>query len=115
MHATSMTTTIAPTRARIADALAWLDRFPRSVRQLLFRLAVGSVFLKAGLTKLASWELTVALFRDEYQVPVFPPAAAATMATMFELGCSSLVILGLATRVATLPQLGMLAVIQQFV
>src|SRR5207249_4259017 len=71
--------------------------------------------MKAGLTKVASWETTVALFRDEYRVPVFPPEIAASMAASFELGCSALLIAGLATRVATLPLLGMLAVIQTFV
>jgi putative oxidoreductase len=92
-----------------------LERFPHAIGQLLFRLAVGSVFMKAGLTKIASWETTVALFRDEYAVPLFSPEVASVMATTFELGCSVLLIVGLATRLATLPLLGMLAVIQLFV
>ena len=99
----------------IAKARTLLGRFPQSVQQLLFRLAVAGVFLKAGLTKIASWEQTVALFRDEYNVPILPPEIAAMMGTTFELGCSTLLIVGLATRVATLPLLGMLAVIQLFV
>jgi putative oxidoreductase len=115
MHATSMTTTLGPARVRLDAGLAWLGRFPAAIRQLLFRLAVAGVFLKAGLTKTASWESTVALFRDEYQVPVFPPELAATMATTFELGCSALLITGLGTRLAALPLLGMIAVIQVFV
>ena len=69
--------------------------------QLLFRLAIASVFLRAGLNKIASWELTVQLFRDEYKVPVLPAEIAATMATTFEIGCSVLLIAGLATRLAT--------------
>lgn len=105
----------APWRGRLADALGALGRFPLSVLQLLFRLAVGSVFLKAGMTKLASWELTIQLFRDEYRVPVLPPETAALMATTFELGCSTLLVAGLATRLAALPLLGMIAVIQLFV
>ena len=117
MHAMPMTTmtTHVTARARLAEAFAWLTRFPHSFRQLLFRLAVGSVFMKAGLTKIASWETTVALFRDEYQVPIFSPQLAASMAATFELGCSALLIAGLATRLAALPLLGMLAVIQVFV
>ena len=71
--------------------------------------------MKAGLTKIASWETTVALFRDEYHVPVVPPEIAALMGTTFELGCSTLLIVGLGTRLATLPLLGMLTVIQLFV
>ncbi|HXU90562.1 MAG TPA: DoxX family protein [Methylomirabilota bacterium] len=98
--------------ARIVDVLG---RFPLPLLQLLFRLAVASVFIKAGLNKIASWDLTVQLFADEYKVPVLPPEIAATMAATFELGCSMLLVLGLATRVATLPLLGMIAVIQTFV
>ena len=67
------------------------------------------------MTKASSWESTVALFRDEYRVPVFSPEIAAALATTFELGCSALLILGLATRLATLPLLGMIATIQLFV
>jgi putative oxidoreductase len=59
--------------------------------------------------------LTVQLFADEYQVPVLSPEIAAMMAVTFEFGCSILLVLGLATRLATLPLLGMLAVIQTFV
>ena len=101
-----------------AGVTGWLDRLarvPLSIHQLLFRLGVGSMFMRAGMTKASSWESTVALFRDEYRVPVFPPELAATFATTFELGCSTLLILGLGTRLATLPLLGMIATIQLFV
>jgi putative oxidoreductase len=37
------------------------------------------------------------------------------MATSFELTCATLLIVGLATRLATLPLLGMIATIQLFV
>lgn len=99
-------------RARLAGVLA---RFPLAVLQLLFRLAVASVFLKAGLLKIESWELTVQLFADEYRVPVLPPEVAATMAAAFELVCPALLIAGFLTRLATLPLLGMIATIQLFV
>jgi len=102
-------------RAAIARALDVLGRFPPPLLQLMFRLAVASVFLKAGLNKIASWELTVQLFADEYKVPLLSPDLAATLAATFEIGCSTLLILGLATRLATLPLLGMIAVIQTFV
>jgi len=117
MMTTPMVTTLpaAGVRARIARAVEIAGRFPLPVLQLLFRFAIASVFLKAGLLKLASWEQTVQLFQDEYKVPVLPPDIAATMAATFEIGCSTLLILGLATRVATLPLLGMIAVIQTFV
>ena len=93
----------------------WLDRVPVAVCHLLFRLAIAGVFFRAGLTKLASWETTVQLFRDEYKVPVFSPDVAAALATTFELGCPLLLVAGLATRLATIPLLGMIAVIQLFV
>jgi putative oxidoreductase len=116
MNARALTTMPSSTlRGSIARIVDVLGRFPLPLLQLLFRLAVASVFLKAGLNKLASWELTVQLFADEYKVPVLPPELAATMATSFELGCSALLVLGLATRLATLPLLGMIAVIQTFV
>ena len=114
----SMTTTTIPmprAGGRLSRALAALGRVPLPLIQVLFRLAIAAVFLKAGLTKIASWELTVQLFADEYKVPVLPPDLAATMAAAFEIGCPILLVLGLATRLAALPLLGMIAVIQTFV
>jgi len=101
--------------ARLAGRFEWLGRIPLSVHQLLFRLAIAGVFLRPGLAKLGSWESTLALFREEYRVPVLPAAVAATTAATFEVGCSLLLLLGLATRLATLPLLAMIATIQVFV
>ena len=101
---------------RVIDAARqWLNRVPFSLVQLLMRIAVGSVFFNAGLLKYRSWEVTLLLFRDEYKVPLLDPALAARMATFNELTFSTLLFLGLATRLATLPFLGMIAVIQTFV
>jgi putative oxidoreductase len=100
------------TRRLVEGAAGLLGRVPLSVHQLLFRLAVAGVFLPAGLLKLRSWEMTVALFQDEYKVPVLAPAVAAVLATTFEIGCSSLLIAGLATRFATLPLLAQIVTIQ---
>lgn len=102
-------------KAKIVSVLGLLGRFPLALLQLLFRLAVASVFLKAAMTKLASWEFTIQLFADEYKVPVLPPEIAAVFATTTELTCSVLLIAGLFTRLATLPLLGMIMVIQLFV
>jgi putative oxidoreductase len=79
------------------------------------RIAVGSVFFRAGLLKYRSWEFTLLLFRDEYMVPFADPMLAARTATFNELTFSVLLFLGLGTRLATLPFLGMIAVIQTFV
>jgi putative oxidoreductase len=102
-------------RGLIASIRSLLGRFPLSIHQLLFRLAVAGVFFRTGLQKARGWETTVALFSDEYKLPGFPPEIAAVMATCFELGCSTLLILGLASRLATLPLLGMIMTIQLFV
>jgi len=106
---------ISVPRYAVETAIDLLERVPRSVHQFLFRLAIASVFLPAGLLKLASWESTIELFQDEYKVPVLAPAVAAVMATTFELVCSALLIVGLATRLATLPLLGQILTIQLFV
>jgi putative oxidoreductase len=92
-----------------------LESFPLSILQLALRIGVGAVFFRSGLLKLGSWEFTIRLFRDEYQVPLLDPALAARLATIVELGVPPLLFVGLATRLATLPLLGMIAVIQVFV
>jgi putative oxidoreductase len=116
MNTHAMTTIpVSGPRAAVVRAIDVLGRLPLSLVSLLFRLAIAAVFLKAGLNKLASWELTVQLFADEYKVPVLPPDVAAALATSIEIGCSVLLIAGLATRLAALPLLGMIAVIQTFV
>jgi len=101
--------------SRITALFEALGRVPLSIHQLLFRLAIFGVFFRAGVNKLASWESTVGLFREEYKVPVLPPEVAAVMSTCVEVGCSALLLLGLATRLATLPLLGMILTIQLFV
>ena len=100
---------------RLHQAIALLDRIPLSIIQLMFRVAIAAVFWSSGLTKIASWDTTIALFRDEYMVPLVPPAIAAVMSATFELSCSALIVVGLATRLATLPLLGMTLVIEVFV
>jgi len=79
------------------------------------RVAIGSVFFNAGFLKYRSWEITLLLFRDEYKVPFFDPTLMARMATFNELTFSTLLFQGLATRLAALPFLGMIVVIQTFV
>lgn len=92
-----------------------LARVPLSILQLGMRIGVGAVFFKAGLLKYNSPEFAILLFRDEYQVPLLAPEVAARLAMANELTVPILLFLGLATRLATLPLLGMIAVIQIFV
>ena len=92
-----------------------LARFPMSIIQLAGRVGVGAVFFKAGLLKYNSWEFAVKLFEEEYRVPLLPPELAARIAMVQELTIPILLFVGLATRIATIPLLGMIAVIQTFV
>jgi putative oxidoreductase len=62
------------------------------------RLYVARVFFLSALTKLHDWSSTVALFTDEYHVPLLPPAVAALMGTAVEISMPVLLALGLATR-----------------
>ena len=63
-----------------------------------FRIYVARVFFMSGLTKIHDWSITVALFTDEYHVPVLPPVIAALMGTATELSMPVLLVLGLTTR-----------------
>jgi putative oxidoreductase len=58
------------------------------------------VFFKSGLTKIASWSTTLALFENEYAVPLLPPELAAYLGTGVELGLPVLLVLGLGTRLS---------------
>lgn len=99
----------------IDTMLICLERFPLSILQLAMRLGIAAMFFRSGLLKLNSWQFAVLLFRDEYQLPLIDPVLAARLATALELGIPPLLVLGLATRLATLPLLGMVAVIQALV
>ena len=74
-----------------------LDKL-QPVLLLGFRLYVARVFLMSGLTKIHDWSTTLALFTDEYHVPLLPPSIAALMGTATELTMPILLALGLATR-----------------
>lgn len=106
---------IANVRAPFASARAWLERFPLSILQLGMRIGIGAVFFNSGLLKIRSWEFAVKLFQDEYRVPLLDPILAAQLTAFVELTVPVFLFLGLATRLATLPLLGMVFVIQTFV
>jgi putative oxidoreductase len=108
------TRTWAP-RTRFINIRQRLGSIPLSIIQLAMRIAVGSVFFKAGLLKFNSFEFAIKLFEDEYKVPVLSPMVAARLAMFNELTWPMFLFLGLATRIATLPLLVMISVIQLFV
>ena len=70
------------------------------VLDLGIRLYVAQVFFLAGLTKTRDWSSTLALFQDEYHVPLLPPHLAAIAGTCSELLFPILLALGLATRLS---------------
>lgn len=67
---------------------------------LLGRLYVAQAFFLSGLTKLRDWETTLALFNDEYHVPLVPPELAAYMGTAGEVALPVLLVLGVGGRIA---------------
>src|SRR5262245_19498418 len=109
-----MTALGAPIKALLAARTA-LECIPLALIQLAMRIAVGAVFFNSGLLKINSWEFAIKLFEDEYKVPFIDPAWAARLAAFNELTFPVLLVLGLATRLATLPLLGMILVIQTLV
>lgn len=85
----------------IRDGSAALET-AKPVVDLIVRLWVANVFFKSGLTKISSWDSTLSLFENEYQVPLLSPELAAYLGTAAELGLPILLALGLGTRFAAL-------------
>ena len=90
---------------------------PYSLPALLARAAIAGIFWRAASTKLANFDLTIALFQDEYlrNLPSLPAAPMAYLATAVEMAMPALILAGLLTRLATLPLIGMTLFIQLFV
>jgi putative oxidoreductase len=74
-----------------------IDRL-QPVVLLALRLYVSAVFFRSGLVKLSDWSATLALFHDEYKVPLLPPDVAACVGAFGELAFPVLVTLGLVGR-----------------
>jgi putative oxidoreductase len=85
-----------------------LERYQQAVEKiicyltpivLLFtRFWVASVFLKSGYLKITTWDSTLYLFEEEYQVPFLPWEMAAYLGTAAELIIPVFLLLGLLTR-----------------
>ena len=80
-------------------AAATIDRL-QPLFALALRIYIARVFFFSGLTKLHDWNITLALFRNEYHVPLLPPAVAAVLGTSAELGLPVLLLVGFGTRFA---------------
>jgi len=102
---------------RIADRL---ERWIRLDAVLLVsRVAIAAVFFLSGRTKVSGvidvTDQAVALFRDEYRLPIVDPAIAAHAAAYAEHALPVLLVLGLGTRAAAIGLLAMTAVIEVLV
>jgi putative oxidoreductase len=78
-------------------ATSWLECL-QPLALLAARLYVARAFFLSGLTKIRDWDTTLALFADEYHVPLLPPEIAAIAGTTGELVLPVLLALGLAGR-----------------
>jgi putative oxidoreductase len=115
---TSIAETSAPRFSAIGAVLQirrYLEAVPYSVLALPLRLAIATVFWNSGMTKLADWNTALALFTDEYHVPLLPPEVAAYLSATIELTTPPLLVMGLLTRPVAFVLLGMTTVIEVFV
>ena len=85
---------------RLSDGLRWLP-------PTLTRLVIGWVFLQSGWGKLHSLEKVTAFFT---QLGIPAPAFQARLVACTELVCGALILVGLATRIATIPLMITMAV-----
>lgn len=118
--------------ARLQALNALASRIPDSLIALLGRFSVAAIFWKSGQTKVEGFAIdlieghvhlglphlsdsAIALFREEYRLPLLDPAIAARLAASAEHLFPILLLLGLATRGAAAALLGMTLVIEIFV
>lgn len=116
-HPSARSDTLRSRWQRLADALA--RAVPADLLLLAARVALAAIFFLSGRTKvegvLSVSDNAVALFADEYRLPLLSPQLAAHAAAYAEHLFPLLLVLGLATRASALALLGMTAVIQIFV
>lgn len=89
-----------------------LECYGWPVLLLGIRFWMAHIFWRSGRIKVKHWDATLSLFKFEYKVPYIAPDLAAYFATTVELACPILLVVGLMTRLATIPLLIMTAVIQ---
>lgn len=99
-------------------ANALMSAIPYWFVALIARLSIAGVFWQSGQTKVEGWRVTdtaIALFQDEYRLPLIDPTLAAYLAAFAEHFFPILLAIGLATRYAALALLVMTLVIEIFV
>jgi putative oxidoreductase len=102
----------------VQQAIATLDGIPHWFIALAARVFPAAVFWQSGETKVAGWHLkssAIALFENEYQLPLIDPTIAAYISAFSEHFFPVLLVIGLATRLSAFALLCMTAVIEIFV
>ena len=102
----------------LESTMATLDSIPYWFIALAARVFPAAVFWQSGETKVAGWHLkpsAIALFQNEYQLPLIDPSIAAHAAALSEHVFPILLVIGFATRFSALALLLMTAVIEIFV
>jgi putative oxidoreductase len=102
----------------IQRAIAAMGRIPDWLIALAARVFPAAVFWQSGQTKVAGFHLkpsAIALFQNEYQLPLVDPVIAAHISAFSEHFFPILLVIGLATRFSALALLFMTAVIEIFV
>lgn len=79
-------------------AISLLQQYIEPLVLLASRLWVASIFWKSGYLKVTTWDSTLYLFEEEYQVPFLPWELAAYLGTAAELILPVFMVLGLLTR-----------------
>jgi putative oxidoreductase len=92
---------------------------PHDVLALGARLSLAAIFFLSARTKVDGWfhlkDSTIALFEDEYRLPLIGAELAAQLASVSEHLIALMLVIGLGTRLASLGLLGMTLVIQVLV
>jgi putative oxidoreductase len=107
----------APARM-VRRSIAAMECIPYWFVALAARIFPAAVFWQSGATKVAGWHLkpsAIALFENEYQLPLINPTIAACITAVSEHLFPILLVIGLATRSSALALLMMTAVIEIFV
>ena len=92
-----------------------LEHFPLSIIQLAMRVGVRAIFLNAGAAQIPFVGIHRPTVQGRVSGATVGPRSCGPRAMVQELTLPILLFAGLATRLATIPFLGMLAVIQIFV
>ncbi len=79
---------------------------------LVLRIWIAMVFWKSALVSVGDWTSTLGLFVTEFRVPYLSPSLSAYSSTAIEFLGGFMLVIGLGTRLATLPLLCLTGVIQ---